>query len=430
MLARNQPPITAQRLTLGRAAPWVLVVFVLAIPACILWIAIGAQTARENALVGVLLAVASILATWLVAHVYANQEHQRAIEDVQVFHRSNLRMYALKAAEKVNNFSNELGRLAAYLEEELEDEPDQESTSTALHARNERLWSAVHIIHTLKSVNDTALSDWRGVIGDELQEQRQAQLEREENVQEHVARLEALIEQRLTLHDPSAEDSRRLSADITLLRRELRLALRNSTQLALFSRPIPAKKHHVSLPCPVCTRPVSYEQKAKRGSMKQVTCSECGAQLFSIWEPPQGYRLAARRVLLEVVLCPSCGRTTHAQLDSFPGSRASITCDSCGTLFKVHRTRTSFRISHVPQSPAAESPAPLAPELLMAVKSSLPPQPWPIGIHREVAAKLDIGPGIAWQAIGELIRQGVFSPQNEGKVIQPEPSSGEPVGSS
>jgi hypothetical protein len=38
----------------------------------------------------------------------------------------------------------------------------------ALQAREERIESAIHLIRTLKSVNDTSLSDWEGVIGDEL----------------------------------------------------------------------------------------------------------------------------------------------------------------------------------------------------------------------------------------------------------------------
>ena len=98
-------------------------------------------------------------------------------------HRTNLRTYALKAAEKVTNLSNELSRLSAYLQQEL-DYTDYRNTEEELQAKEERLESAIRLLSTLKSVNDTSLSDWQGVIGDELAEQREQIHEREQELRE------------------------------------------------------------------------------------------------------------------------------------------------------------------------------------------------------------------------------------------------------
>lgn len=106
-----------------------------------------------------------------MSHIYAQTSQKLAVQEVKEFHQANLRTYALKAAEKVNNLSNELNLLSVYLQQEL-DSADYDSTDEELLAKEERLESAIHIINTLKSVNDTALSDWEGVIGDELDQQR------------------------------------------------------------------------------------------------------------------------------------------------------------------------------------------------------------------------------------------------------------------
>lgn len=63
--------------------------------------------------------------------------------------------------------SNELNRFVLYSEQAIA-ETEHESPEEALLAREERITSAIHIANTLKSVNDTSLSDWRGVIGEEL----------------------------------------------------------------------------------------------------------------------------------------------------------------------------------------------------------------------------------------------------------------------
>jgi hypothetical protein len=165
-----------------------------AVIACILLLGMSELTGRESALLSVVLTTMSVLATWILTHVYAELHHKRAIAEVQEFNRANLRTYAAKAAEKVRNLSQELGRLGAYLQDEI-DSTEYGEPAEALQAKEERLTSAVHIINTLRSVNDTALSDWQGVIGDILDEQREAAEQHERELAEMLDDYQDLVRQ-------------------------------------------------------------------------------------------------------------------------------------------------------------------------------------------------------------------------------------------
>ena len=150
---------------------------------CVLFIVIvvfvvyKSTTATESALSALLLTLISIVATWIVADLYANYTRKQEIENLNEAHEKSLRMYALKAAEKVMNLSKELDRLSEFLVEyrDAEDHPNLEVT---LRIKEERVTGAIHIVNILKSVNDTTLSDWQGVIGDELSRKKEGGLKR------------------------------------------------------------------------------------------------------------------------------------------------------------------------------------------------------------------------------------------------------------
>ena len=125
-------------------------------------------TATESLLLGILLSAASMLVSWLVTHIYSQASLEEAIKRATDANTENMRNYAVKAAEKVLNLSNELQRLNDALSaacDEAEDLKGYKDTSVMLQ---ERISSAVHNLETLRSMNDTFLSDWRGVIGEEL----------------------------------------------------------------------------------------------------------------------------------------------------------------------------------------------------------------------------------------------------------------------
>lgn len=58
----------------------------------------------------------------------------------------------------------------------------------------------------------------------------------------------------------------------------------------------------------------------------------------------------------------------------------------------------------------------LSPEFLEKIKSKLPNQPWPIGIHRVIASELNEPPAKVSQAINQLIDEGIFNKQKDGIV--------------
>ena len=145
----------------------VITACVIAIITILFYLSTGDLTIRETGLLSTLLTVLSIIATLIVAHIYSQSTYRKALEEVKDTYQSNIKTYALNAAEKVNNLSNQLSSLSAYLQEDL-DQTEFESVNETLRSREERIESSIQIINMLRSVNDTTLSDWKGVIGDEL----------------------------------------------------------------------------------------------------------------------------------------------------------------------------------------------------------------------------------------------------------------------
>jgi hypothetical protein len=56
-------------------------------------------------------------------------------------------------------------------------------------------------------------------------------------------------------------------------------------------------------------------------------------------------------------------------------------------------------------------------DVLDAVAAELPRQPWPQGIHKVVAEKLNLPVNVVSRAITDLIRVGVFSDQVDGVLV-------------
>jgi hypothetical protein len=91
----------------------------------------------------------------------------------------------------VTNLSKQMDVLSMSLQQELDDS-DYDSPKDALQAREMTIESTVRMLNTLKSVNDGSLSDWQGVIGQEITAQRQEREKQEEDLRVIVERLGAL----------------------------------------------------------------------------------------------------------------------------------------------------------------------------------------------------------------------------------------------
>jgi predicted RNA-binding Zn-ribbon protein involved in translation (DUF1610 family) len=384
----------------------------------------SSPTVEEVTLLSVLLALLSILAAWLVTHIYSRLEKDREITRVQEVHQANLRMYALKAAEKVNNLSNELARLAVYLEEELENE-DLDAPQTVLQRRDSRIASAIHLVNTLKSMNDTGLSDWEGVIGDELDKQREAREEQLEQLEELTDRLQHLYEPLLDGVVSSQARSEEVRREVAAIRRELRTAMTLSS-VPIGSTRIPPrrKRMEVVAACPVCGSELEYRQKAFKTSVKPVTCDACGTDLLSRYSTDTGFALEKRAEEPIEFKCPNCDTDCVESLDTFPSATVKTTCSACGAEIRVSRTTSGFRVTLL----GLPNEKKLSPALLERVAQELPEQPWPKGVHRQVAEKLGISLNLTSIAITELIHQGRFKPQFDGKVLVPEDAESDGAG--
>ncbi|GAI57249.1 unnamed protein product, partial [marine sediment metagenome] len=127
-------------------------------------------SSREYLFLSILLTGLAIAASWLGTSRGFKATSEQMKQSLKDEYSENLRTYALKAAEKVQNLSSEIERLTEYLRESL-----TIGESADIKLAQEKLKTATLMLETLKSVNDTALSDWRGIISDELKKQEEVQ---------------------------------------------------------------------------------------------------------------------------------------------------------------------------------------------------------------------------------------------------------------
>ena len=402
-------------------------IYILGIAACIYLISGKDLTARESGLLSVVLTFLSILATWTVSHLYSESQHSQAIKDVQESHRANLKTYARQAAEKVNNLSNELSKLSAYLEKELATS-DYDNSQEELNAKEERIESAIHIINALKSVNDTSLSDWEGVIGDELDQQREEKEEREEELEEILSKYDSDISALQADFELRGDYTHTLQSEIEGLRSQLHYLTSRITGLPYSLSSFPSKrKNMVTTNCPVCNQPITFQIKRKAGTIKAVDCKSCGSKLIARSTENGHATLEEHRPTLETFSCGECGAECQISIDQMPGVALSHKCDKCGSEFRVVRTKQGVSIKKTAVVPPPKKTE-LDEGMIKSVKDLLPPQPWPTGIHKLIATKLNLNSHVVFRAITELVRRGIFNPQIDGKLYIPAPSESKETG--
>lgn len=213
---------------------------VVGIGVCFWRIVSGNTTDNEALLLSLILTIISILGSWIVSSFYSEYTFSKS-----------LRTFALKASEKVNNLSNELYRLSVYLQQELETN-DYKSIEESLLARDIRIESAIHIINTLKSVNDGSLSDWQGVIGDELNAQKEKRKEKEEDIRKLIEQFE-LISSSNTNIDNFDDNTNELKNKVESLNNDIRILASQLGGIPI-KRPKKVTPEHetIILSCPNC----------------------------------------------------------------------------------------------------------------------------------------------------------------------------------
>lgn len=401
---------------MNRVTAWAISAAIAAFVGIIAWLGSETRSATETALASVLLTFVSIGATWIVSHYYYLMTNARDIERVTVQHNESLKTYARKAEEKVTNLSKELGRLSIYLREYLDYDSERDLLDVVLGVRDERITGAIHIVEMLRSVNDTSLSDWYGVIGEELEKKKEQEDEiearKEKTVIDAIDKLGRVIEERSSSQkEPIGEAN--IIARIEEMRSELTtVALGLRSGLPSRPAPIPIRaRQKIYLPCPSCQNDIEI-QHSRAGKIKYRAsiCSSCHTRLVIRPTEDGEPEIELRGIRPGQIICPKCETAQSAELDNVAGAMVLVDCVQCGQ--KVRASRGVRGITCALLDGADQV-------LLSAVRKLLPPQPWPKGVHTEIAVKLGTTGKKVQKAIDKLIEAGVFKPQIDGVLYEP-----------
>lgn len=329
-------------------------------------------------LFNVLLTVFSIVVSLIVSHYYFDASRQQTIKEIKEDYKRNNKLYSQKAAEKVDNLSNELTKLSIYLQQSM-DNIESDNPATSLLVQEEKIRSAIHIVETLKSINDRSLSDWLGVL-DEEDIEEQAEL-REEQREERESDFKSILDNykilatensKINFTIDAKEDNEDLSnvhTDLSELNKKIDKLATSIIGTPVRTRKASVEKELVKLPCPNCSAIITYRQRPSATSVKGMKCSNCQAKLVARWSQYDGFTLYVKPVNYTV----------------------------------------------------EESPKIISEEIIKKVEKELPEQPWPKGTSQTISKKLNVSPSDMKRAIDTLIERGVFKVQIDGQLYDKQP---------
>lgn len=152
-----------------------IVIFGLGILAVFAVLATTRVNEHEKILYCIILTLFSLGLGFLLSALTSNQRISSVTKELEQRHLEELKTHAVKTADNVDNLSGELQRFARFLEGELQNQ--YKDLAEGFRSRTERIESSVHIINTLRSVNNASLSDWRSVIPERVVDKREAREE-------------------------------------------------------------------------------------------------------------------------------------------------------------------------------------------------------------------------------------------------------------
>ncbi len=383
----------------------VAIVLSIGVTACVAIIAFGTLSAKESAILSLLLTILSVMASWIFSTIHSSSQHAEAITEVKEMHNENLRTYALKAAEKVNNLSDQLNRLSVFLEDEL-----QEDSDTVINGK-QRILSAIHMIAMLKSVNDTSLSDWQGVIGEEIEEHRKETEEKEKLLISLMDKVEHLWDS----YEQETITAEVVDKRVNQLKREMQTLAGNMTGSPIsIPRAKKKTKRTIEKNCPSCEEGMKYIQRSKKGSAKPLVCENCSVSLISIFdEDNEEFLLNIAGPKSEEVSCPSCKTKSQCNVDTRPHQKSKLSCKTCNQDLVLTRL-TNGKISITLVNQDAHEGTIVDEAFIQKVKVALPNQPWPKSIHKKTANDLGVSHGAVQKAITALVLKGDFKEQKDG----------------
>lgn len=335
---------------------------------CFRYFSKGNLTANEQVLFSIILTIGSFFLSWIVSHFYYEKSHQKSIEEIKKDNQSNLKIYASKAAEKVRNLSAQLVSLITYLNEELNSEEEYDSIVENLHAKEERIYSAIHIVKTLKSINDGSLSDWSGVIPEEIEEIAQEEREKVERISNLINDFDRVKSQQDDFFHIPDDDEK-----MELLSKKIDLLLGSLTGVSPKPLKSASKKEGVEKNCLECGNIIKYRQKPLSTSRKSIKCTNCGTKLISGWNSDDG--------------------------------------------FILNKTSTRSVVNESDYNKEYD----IDENFVEMIRSKLPPQPWPKKLGKNLSIELKIPRFKIHRAIDVLIKRGIFKYQVNGVLYIPDP---------
>jgi hypothetical protein len=367
-----------------------------------LWIAGTRQlTNTESVLLGVLLSAASMLVSWLATHVYSVISVKDSVAEATQAYSDNIRTLGVRAAEKVLNLSNQLQRLSESMNSALEDADESDGTKQSIvQLLRERIQAAIYNLETLKSMNDTFLSDWRGIIGDEIDKQQALErqievlaLELRNQIRERESMRSAVVSNETVsaLEDRIYQTEQRLTEKITAL--PFKVTVRSSK----------TAKEDVSLKCPSCTESISVLTRTKKGARKLIHCPSCKTYSRICAIEDGDFEIDAVTMFTFSDQCPICHTELKGEMPDYSGAMQAIVCPKCDMSLIASRASDGINL-RVPKGEQHKFPK----SLYDAVFSRLPPRPWPPFIHKAIAAELGISNKVVSQIIGRIVESGHF----------------------
>lgn len=314
----------------------ILVVLTILIVVILLITAIsGDMTPKENLFLTILLTFLAIAASWLASHIYSQKSFDQLRTTLKEEHRENLRTYALNATEKVQNLSSEMERLIEYLSQTLDIKPQDESFQVIL----ERVRASRLALRMLKSMNDTAVSDWRGVIGEDLA--RQADVE--SSLDEVYDRLESLVSQ-VSQHDEHL-------TDLPFRLEQVRAGIETQAKRLASTSPIRVRsskknKERMGIACPHCGQINETKVVFLPGWSKGQQCLSC-SEFFSIAvDTNLDFEVSSLESHKENYSCPLCNNKIEI---NYPPNATQFTsqfeCNSCKATYSTHVDKGMININ-------------------------------------------------------------------------------------
>ena len=357
-------------------------------------------TTTESVLLGILLSAASMLASWLATHLYSQASLRETIKEATDSNTENIRSLGVRAAEKVLNLSNELQRLIDALTTAMEDADELDGNKAPVMLLRERMISAVHNIETLKSMNDTFLSDWRGVIGDEIERQHVLEKQIEsltDDLYKQIRERDMLRSDVVSPEDLAAVQSRIAETETRLTEKIGALPFRVQPKAPK------SRKKDIDIACASCDADISVRLRLRKGAKKLVSCKTCDSYSKVCVVEDGELDVTAVPIYEFSGGCPLCQTAVNAEVPDFAGAMSTIICSSCDVKLVLSKSSAGANL-RIPKATRKQMPQ----KLVDAVIAKLPDRPWPTHIHKSIATELGVSNGAISRIIGHLIEQGHF----------------------